>query len=395
MKKIFLLIVLFLNFTEIFAQVGIGTDSPHSSAQLHVQSANKGFLPPQVNLVSTTDIITIPTPAVGLFVYNLNTAGTDPTNVSPGYYYFDGSKWQRIINQLPDTFVVFNQNTPTTVGVNFTPNTPNNKNVVYASSTNGSQWVYNGTNYIAYSPSPSTAWYLSTGTIDAGSNKVNPIYRNGNIGIGNNLPIANLDVRTNPASTSNPGVGFIGIGTTTSSASSAGAGALRYNASTTSMEYSNGSTWLTFVSGKGSPKYAQFMGNASQNVRTISDKLLFPNTAINSGNWYSIANNNTITLPAGRIYRVDINLAWAGDIGFCRFAIYDVSNPSNPVRVSTAAHLEGANSGSFAGSGTVTTFIDASTSTRLIDVRLIGGGCTMGDANNGTSYPFISIQTVD
>lgn len=281
------------------------------------------------------------------------------------------------------------------MGVVFTPNTPNNKDVVYASSTNGSQWVFNGTNYISYVAPPSTSWFLSNSTIDAGSNKSNSIYRNGNIGIGNNSPIAKLDVRTNPTSTSNPGSGFIGIGTTTNSASAAGAGALRYNENTRAMEYSNGSTWLPFALGNGSPKYAQFLGNSYQNVRTISDKLLFPNTAVNTENWYSLTNSNTITLPIGRIYRVDLNLAWASDIGFCRFAIFDVSSPSNPIRISISAHLEGANSSTFAGSGTVTAFINASSNTRLIDVRLVGGGCAFGDTGNGTSYPFITIQTVD
>lgn len=97
-KKSAVLFSLIFNVLNLFGQVGIGTSTPHSSAQLHVQSENKGFLPPQVNLLNTNDITTIAAPATGLFVFNLSTSGIAPSNVSPGFYYFDGSKWQRIIN---------------------------------------------------------------------------------------------------------------------------------------------------------------------------------------------------------------------------------------------------------------------------------------------------------
>ncbi|MDC8099506.1 hypothetical protein [Chryseobacterium rhizosphaerae] len=53
------------------AQVGINTPTPDLSAILHLESPNKGFLPTRLTLTSTTDGVTIPSPATGLVVYHL------------------------------------------------------------------------------------------------------------------------------------------------------------------------------------------------------------------------------------------------------------------------------------------------------------------------------------
>jgi len=51
--------------------------------------SNKGLLIPRVELTSTTDQATIPSPAPSLLVYNLGTGGL----TTAGYYYWDGSQW--------------------------------------------------------------------------------------------------------------------------------------------------------------------------------------------------------------------------------------------------------------------------------------------------------------
>ncbi len=61
-----LLLTLITNFA-VYAQVGIGTTTPNGSAQLDVNSSNKGFLPPRMT-TSERDAIT--TPANGLIIYN-------------------------------------------------------------------------------------------------------------------------------------------------------------------------------------------------------------------------------------------------------------------------------------------------------------------------------------
>ena len=68
------------------AQVAINTTgaSPDNSAMLEVSSTTKGFLPPKVN---TTQMLSIPSPAEGLIVYN-----TEVKNIC----YYDGTSWQQL-----------------------------------------------------------------------------------------------------------------------------------------------------------------------------------------------------------------------------------------------------------------------------------------------------------
>lgn len=84
---------------KVYAQTGIGTTTPHASAKLDVSATNKGFLPPRIALTATLDVATITSPATGLVIYNTSTAGTTPNNVLPGYYYWDGSKWNGLVDQ--------------------------------------------------------------------------------------------------------------------------------------------------------------------------------------------------------------------------------------------------------------------------------------------------------
>ena len=77
--------LLFLN--SMYGQVGIGTNSPDSSAALEITSPtnNKGVLLPRL---TQTQRLGISSPASGLLVYQTNGS----TN---GLYYYDGSNWLR------------------------------------------------------------------------------------------------------------------------------------------------------------------------------------------------------------------------------------------------------------------------------------------------------------
>ncbi len=204
-KPIVVFFVFLISGFSSFAQVGIGTTTPNASAKLQVDATDKGFLPPRVSLTATNDVATIPSPATGLLIYNTATAGTSPNNVTPGFYFYEGSKWQRLISQQPDATVSFDKITPTTSGVTFTPNTPASQDYIYVSTIDNSQWTYNGSNYVTYTPTPSTAWYTQSSNNDAGSNKTSGIYRNGNLGIGDfstSSPATKLEVKSGVANSS-------------------------------------------------------------------------------------------------------------------------------------------------------------------------------------------------
>jgi hypothetical protein len=299
--------------SALSAQVGIGTTNLHSSARLQVDASSstnaKGFLPPRVSLTSLNSIDPFTaTPADGILVYNIATGGTAPDNVTPGLYYFVGSRWQRVINDY-----------------------------------------------------------------------------NGYVGVGTSAPTVRLDARA--AS----GDAAVGIGSSSQTASAAGSGAIRYNSTSGEMEYSNGTTWNALAVGN-APKYAQFLANAQQTFASTGTKMNFPTTSLNIGG-FSIATNNTITLPVGRVYRVDLNLGWFSG-GWCRFAVY---NAGTNAAISPTAHFEGSGSASIAGSGTVSTFINTASGSISIDVRYLAPGTSIvvSDGNNGSNYASLTIQTVD
>lgn len=62
-------------------------------------SGNRGFLPQQVVLTATNVAAPVASPAVGLIVYNTNTAVTSPATYSvfPGYFYWNGLIWVNLI----------------------------------------------------------------------------------------------------------------------------------------------------------------------------------------------------------------------------------------------------------------------------------------------------------
>jgi hypothetical protein len=77
--------------------VGIGTANPDPSARLHIEDNVRGLLIPRVALQATDVAAPVTNPATSLLVYNTATAGAGATAVSPGFYYWDGSQWVRLL----------------------------------------------------------------------------------------------------------------------------------------------------------------------------------------------------------------------------------------------------------------------------------------------------------
>lgn len=84
MKKLF---VFAFALSTIYgnAQVGIGTNAPHASAQLEVSSTTKGALMPRM---TESQRVAIATPAAGLLVYQ--------TDGRAGFYYYTGGNWTQL-----------------------------------------------------------------------------------------------------------------------------------------------------------------------------------------------------------------------------------------------------------------------------------------------------------
>lgn len=100
MKKIVLLLstsLFLVNF--VFSQnVGINSDGslPDNSAMLDVKSTDKGLLIPRVALTALNAAAPITSPSTSLMIYNTATAGTAPNNVTPGFYFWNGTGWKSI-----------------------------------------------------------------------------------------------------------------------------------------------------------------------------------------------------------------------------------------------------------------------------------------------------------
>ncbi len=71
---------------------------PDPSAMLDVNAADKGILIPRVALTDVTVAAPVTTPSTSLLVFNTATAGVSPNDVTPGYYYWNGTRWIRLIS---------------------------------------------------------------------------------------------------------------------------------------------------------------------------------------------------------------------------------------------------------------------------------------------------------
>jgi len=118
MKNLILLIVSFIFIINYLSAQNVGINStgaaPNSSAMLDVSSTNTGLLIPRLSLIQTTAANPVTLPATSLLVYNTATIN----DVTPGYYFWDGSKWVRFQDATADDWHI-NGNTGTNPTTNF------------------------------------------------------------------------------------------------------------------------------------------------------------------------------------------------------------------------------------------------------------------------------------
>ncbi len=99
-------ILLFASIISSFtlnAQVGIGTTTPQGA--LDISSTTGGLVMPRTNLISLNDVSTISNPqgggnpVKGTFIYDLG------ANVAEGFYYYDGSTWQNLVDTDSNSYL--------------------------------------------------------------------------------------------------------------------------------------------------------------------------------------------------------------------------------------------------------------------------------------------------
>ncbi|NVJ45732.1 MAG: collagen-like protein, partial [Cytophagia bacterium] len=96
MKKVLLLGIMALFVGLAHGQVGIGTENPHPSTILHIESSNRGILIPRVSLNSPEDVALLPGGAIdGLLIFNTNQG----ENISPGFYFWRNNTWNQVLDK--------------------------------------------------------------------------------------------------------------------------------------------------------------------------------------------------------------------------------------------------------------------------------------------------------
>ncbi|MBC7412154.1 MAG: hypothetical protein H7331_06830, partial [Bacteroidia bacterium] len=150
-------LALLLSTSAQAQNIGINTLTADASSILDITHTTRGLLIPRIPLTSANDITTIVMPALSLLIFNTATAGIIPNNVKPGYYYFNGTKWVGI-----GTGVAWDLmgNLGTTAGTNFI-GTIDAQDLVFKTNSLENMRILNS---------------------------------NGNVGIGTNSPLVNLDV---------------------------------------------------------------------------------------------------------------------------------------------------------------------------------------------------------
>ena len=198
-----LCIVISMLFTQKLNAQNVGINAtgsaPDASAGLDIDFNNKGLLIPRVALTASNSASPVTSPATSLLVYNTATAGTAPNNVYPGYYFWNGSAWQRfktVKNRKFLTADVLKTNTTLAdvTGLSF----PVEVGVTYrfkfficftATSGIGSRWTINGPTattlrfYSTYPSSTTANGFYHQSAYDGATITTNPGSTSNNIAI--------------------------------------------------------------------------------------------------------------------------------------------------------------------------------------------------------------------
>lgn len=149
-SNILLACILFSNIGFSQTKLGNNLNSINSNALLEMETTNKGLLLPRVALTATNSALPLTAFVEGMIIYNTATAGISPNDVTPGYYYCDGTMWtlvqsaitgidydwsksgNKIPSAIADTTSTIYHKAPVSIGIN----TINNSALLEIQSSN-------------------------------------------------------------------------------------------------------------------------------------------------------------------------------------------------------------------------------------------------------------------
>jgi hypothetical protein len=181
-QKRFIFKMFFLLFlTNSFSQIGIGTTTPQGA--LEIISSNDGLLIPRIALTAA-NVATVATPTTSELVYNTATSGVAPNNVTPGFYYWNGTIWTRIAIENNSNWSIIG-NTGTNSVTNFVGTTDANDFVTRTNNIERMR-VSSAGNIGIEINNPLNKFDLSSGTRTGVHPTGLPFYITGNVSQGSN-----------------------------------------------------------------------------------------------------------------------------------------------------------------------------------------------------------------
>lgn len=162
-KLLIFTLILTTSTVKIIAQnVGVNATgaTPNTSAGLDIDFTNKGLLIPRISLTTTTDATTINPPVTSMLVYNTNAAITGIGAAGLGYYFWNGTRWEKLSTYAWQLFGNTGTNDPATPATYGSSTIATNEN--WAGTTDANDYVI-GTNSIERFRIKQTTGYTGIG----------------------------------------------------------------------------------------------------------------------------------------------------------------------------------------------------------------------------------------
>lgn len=392
--KIILWVLLMSLFSsKVFAQVKIGSNATTlqegSILELEANGNKAGLKIAEIALTSILDATTLPVQEMskGTLVWNTATAGTAPNNVTPGFYIWMGTKWEKILSSASgNTKTIYDGNGKLASNRTIEMDT---LSLAYTSeATNGtSHFSVDGTTF----------------NVNAADNRV---------GIGNANPMATLDVAGNPTNTTSPDGVIVPritraqlIAKTVYGTNQTGAmiyitdlsgtvNAQTANVTATGLYFFNGTVWQKVIQDSVANSYMFVRATAQQTVN-LNSNINFSTIDSQTGSDISFNTSTSVfTLKAGKTYKLTGIIPWASNT-WSQWAWYNITGST---QIGSIAHQEstGATAGTFGGGTGVATAYVTPTSDIQVAFRFVRGASTsiVGDTSAAGAQASAVIEVV-